>query len=498
MLREGLIPYIDLWDHKGIALFLINYLATYIPLGAIELAEVGLLVIASYFISRRFIRDPLLAALPFVVLLPSLYNVSSYGNTSECHSLTFSIVALALYMAILRETSLFSIAKYAFIASICFVLTVLIRANNTAIWCAFALYYSGWCLVHRQGKQYLATAAGTILGVCVGVAGFAWYFQITNSFDEFWYASWTYNLTYSAHRNLGLLSTYLYLSKYFYKSFAPVLFALFCVVEKQAVSNIVASTRGLWKSKKRVDAGAGNSFGLKESGIVLLGLAVVVSLFINPPTFLAVLLNLAIIAFAIQHRDKELGFIFCLWVVSAIFMSVSGRHYRYYATSLYLPSLLLISYYINRLLPYIAEYRIKIVATLSIALYLFIAIDFIVPKALTRHSKRQAYLTEAREVLEANCPNAICTVETPVYPDLYTKQLRPAVPYLYYAPVLNDQDLLALYWKKMQENPPHFLYLPGKSRIEEEGLFIAKLEELGMMDAYAPVGKGVFKRVDVR
>ena len=168
-------PYLDIWDHKGPVLFLLQwipqsfgdgYLTFSIFIQEVLFLFLTLLVIAAF--SARFFRvSPLL---PQILYLAFTCSLVGEGNLSEEYTNLFTWIALyALFEVFQTETSSslpskHVIRRFAGIVGLCFMVCFLTRANNALPIAAFVFGMILSLIVRRQWSILLASASGFILG----------------------------------------------------------------------------------------------------------------------------------------------------------------------------------------------------------------------------------------------------------------------------------------------------------------------------------------------
>ncbi len=100
MIAEGQVPYLDTFDHKGLLIYIINYIGYLISpnrgLWFLELLFMFVSVLFSYKIARKFVSKPL-SLLITLIAFASLYVYFGAGNYVEEYALPFQLVALYIF-----------------------------------------------------------------------------------------------------------------------------------------------------------------------------------------------------------------------------------------------------------------------------------------------------------------------------------------------------------------------------------------------------------------
>lgn len=207
---DGKIPYLDVWDNKGPAIFYINALGVWLGGGSrwgvwfVEfLCILGTLFILYRDLSKRWGLGAALFGVTMAGL--GLRVALGYGNYTEEYALVFNAVGLSLFLSMVDDKR--SDWKYFWIGAL-FGLSFSFRANN--IGGLFAMF--GAVFLFYVFKRNFAEALRIIL---VSLAGFAallllWtgYFALLGGAAEMIYGSITFNFSYSAAKDRGWLDLF--------------------------------------------------------------------------------------------------------------------------------------------------------------------------------------------------------------------------------------------------------------------------------------------------
>lgn len=201
-------PYLDIWDHKGPILFLLQwipqsfgdgYLTLSIFIQEVFFLFLTLLVIAAF--SLRFFRvSPLL---PQILYLAFTCSLVCEGNLSEEYTNLFTWIAFyALFAVFHTETpdrfpSKAVIRRLAGIVGICFMLCFLTRANNALPIAAFVFGMVISLIVRRQWAILLASAFGFVTGCLIILLPVALWLAANGAFFASYEASILHNILYS-------------------------------------------------------------------------------------------------------------------------------------------------------------------------------------------------------------------------------------------------------------------------------------------------------------
>lgn len=199
---DGMIPYRDVFDHKGPLLFLIQRAAYAFadPQLALYLLE-SLFVSVSLYLCYQILRL-WAAALPAMagMALCALFwlPVLEYGNLSEEYSLPFVLLALYLQLRWLGRERQAHPWPYALTYGLCFGSTLMIRPNNGVLISAITAVITVALALRGQWKSILVNALALLAGVLLAVLPFVAYFAAHGALKDFFYGTWTFNLQYAA------------------------------------------------------------------------------------------------------------------------------------------------------------------------------------------------------------------------------------------------------------------------------------------------------------
>ena len=203
--RDGLIPYRDLFDHKGPLLYLIQIIGNFIWPGkaGVFILEVLFAVATFELIFRcgQILRCP--SVLNYAGIATAMILFAAYlegGNCVEEWSLPFQLLPLYLVLKYLKGR-ISSITVPALITGICFGAVAMIRINNNCIICGLAVFLIIYWCIHKQYSQITKCIAWFFAGCLLSVAPFIIYFAATGSLNEMVYANFIFNMHYKANWN---------------------------------------------------------------------------------------------------------------------------------------------------------------------------------------------------------------------------------------------------------------------------------------------------------
>ncbi len=199
--RKGILPYRDLFDHKGPLLFFINALAWGAPRPrpTLFLIQWCFCTVTVYFSIRILNRLPF--ALRVFTVLSGLFfwaGTLYEGNLAEEYSMPFLMLSLFFQLRWLlqKERPKEHEAKYAFLYGLCFGMINLIVVKYALLICTFSLVITADLIKERQWKNLLKNAVMCLAGVILPFIPFAVYFYVKGAFRDLIYATWIYNFKY--------------------------------------------------------------------------------------------------------------------------------------------------------------------------------------------------------------------------------------------------------------------------------------------------------------
>lgn len=200
-ITEGKLPYVDLFDHKGPAIFLLNGLGWALTgsvhgIAVIQSMFIGAYCLIAYAALRR--RHPGMFSLAGVLCsLVMLRTVYGGGNTVEEFGLPFQMLSLMGLGLWAQEGRAEHSPRWAFLYGVSIGFFILNRATDALCICVGCLVVF-FCLLRAGAwRNILINALAGLGGIAVMVAPFAAYFALHGALDAFWYGMIGYNIEYA-------------------------------------------------------------------------------------------------------------------------------------------------------------------------------------------------------------------------------------------------------------------------------------------------------------
>ncbi|WP_026509735.1 glycosyltransferase family 39 protein [Butyrivibrio sp. LC3010] len=208
---EGLIPYKDLFDQKGPAIFFINMLG-YMLLGnryGIFLLQI-LFMLASeiiiFLIFRRIYSEKISLIIASFGIFAFMWNYDT-GNSSEEYANPFLLACLYCFTNWLHdknENRKNHDPIYAFVYGITFGFCMMSRLTNAISVCVVVFFILIYLIISKSYMNILKNIIAFILGTCCMVVPFMIYFALNHTTYDFWFGTILYNFMYAAKSKTSL------------------------------------------------------------------------------------------------------------------------------------------------------------------------------------------------------------------------------------------------------------------------------------------------------
>ena len=223
-ISQGKIPYVDMFDHKGPLLYLINMLGILAPIcygiWVVEIIFLSLTMLFSYKLCKIFFSS--ISSLFAVICTYSFLSIYLQGgNLTEEYSLLFMVIGLYTFARYFKDHE---ISNFNVIANgACFMAIVLIRLNNALFWVVFCLSVIANEIRQKKYKNISNFILYFMIGMsCVLFPIIIWLWS-NGSIDAFFDSYITFNFKYSTH--LSMITKWETL-KFFFTTTQRLLFLL--------------------------------------------------------------------------------------------------------------------------------------------------------------------------------------------------------------------------------------------------------------------------------
>lgn len=199
-IRAGMMPYVDMIDHKGPLLWTIEWLGLTIGNGkmvgiwALEWIMMFTDLILLFFCARFFIKNRGLCLIAVAVsVLPIVYLYQG-GNFSEEWSLPFILLALYLYLDYLKNQKLGLLRMI--LCGVCMGAVLCIRANMIGVWIALTLTALIRMLREKNWKLIRDSMIGFLGGICLVILPYIVYYAAKGALRDMQLWAITNNVNY--------------------------------------------------------------------------------------------------------------------------------------------------------------------------------------------------------------------------------------------------------------------------------------------------------------
>ncbi len=199
MITKGYTPYLNLFDHKGPLLYLINALGYVIDnISGIWFIEVFFMLFSFYFIYKTA-KLKTNSFLSLIVLLFTTINLFTYfeaGNLTEEYALLFIMISLYIFVDYLLNDKVNRLRII--ICGFCFASVCLLRINMIPCWIVFMIAILIKCLKNKEYQKLINYIIYFLLGsLIITVPIFIWLIS-KGAFMAFIDDYITFNLRYSS------------------------------------------------------------------------------------------------------------------------------------------------------------------------------------------------------------------------------------------------------------------------------------------------------------
>lgn len=211
-MHNGMIPYKDLFDHKGIVLYFIEYLGYFVGIGnkigvwIIELINIYVTTLLFYHIARLFSSSKIVCYLATYLVVPfSSLSFFEGGNLVEEYALPW--ISLSLYIVIKFFITKTYKTWHIIALGVGFTIVLLLRVNMVGLWAPILLATIAFLIKNKRITEIFKCALLFIAGcLCVFIPIMV-YLLSTNSLKDMIDYYIVFNLSYTgAHSRRGIIT----------------------------------------------------------------------------------------------------------------------------------------------------------------------------------------------------------------------------------------------------------------------------------------------------
>ncbi len=204
MMSKGYTPYLDLFDHKGPIIYLINFLGVIINKNyGIWLIEIVFLFFSFYFIYKiSKLKNNSFCSLAVVLLsIVNLFNYFEGGNLVEEYAILFIMVSLYIFIDYFLNNKINNIRII--ICGACFACVCLLRINMIPCWIVFCIAVLIKCIMNKEFKQLFNYILNFVIGILIIVVPIFIWLISKGAFTSFIQDYFMFNISYSStHTNV--------------------------------------------------------------------------------------------------------------------------------------------------------------------------------------------------------------------------------------------------------------------------------------------------------
>lgn len=202
---EGLMPYKDIFDHKGPILYIINYIGMLISYNkGIWLIELLSMFITLFFMYKtsRFYCNKFTSLIITALVSSPLFIFFEGGNLTEEYALPFIAISIFIFIDYLKNNKI-NIFRL-IICGVAFGCVCLLRINMITIWLVFCITIFIKELKEKEIKQLIRYYLYFILGLIIVLLPVLIWLIVNDAFLDFIDYYITFNLQYTSSSSATL------------------------------------------------------------------------------------------------------------------------------------------------------------------------------------------------------------------------------------------------------------------------------------------------------
>lgn len=199
-MRRGIVPYRDVFDHKGPLIYFLNYLGSFwgTRLTGVWLIEIivslAALILAGKFLTRYYSKDVALCGIAVYTAIFAFFNMG--GNFTETYAHLFIVYVLLVVVSAAMQDRPFNTAE-SFWSGCCFAAILLLRPNMGVVGLVAAAYFLESFARTKDFKRLCVNTLWVIAGLTIFAFPFIVYLAINKALAVGWECYITYNLSYA-------------------------------------------------------------------------------------------------------------------------------------------------------------------------------------------------------------------------------------------------------------------------------------------------------------
>ena len=215
-MKSGLIPYRDLFDHKGLYIYFINYIGSLISDNyhiGLFLVETLFLIFCAYIIFKTI---SILDSNKWIILMTTVFVIGviiqpfywEAGNLVETYGLLFQLISFGILVYdFYTDKEKEYPAPHMLIHGICVSVVFFLRANLILAWVPVAITIIIVEIIKKRAFNLLQNIISGLIGLFIGAVIPLTYCLRNNCMDDMIKDSFLFNITYTTN-NVGILTSF--------------------------------------------------------------------------------------------------------------------------------------------------------------------------------------------------------------------------------------------------------------------------------------------------
>ena len=203
MMHRGFVPYVDMFDHKGLYLYFLEFLATtansFAGIYFLELFSIFISLYFVYKIGNLFCNNNSFSLIA-TILIFVIFGEAVIAGENLCEGYALSCVSVSVYyfFKFLKNNEV--LFKEFFIIGFLFTVVLFLKVNNVSPWVFFVPYTIVILLKSKNYKQLKIAVLAMIAGVATAFIPIAIYLTSTDSWQSMWESYILFNFEYIENR----------------------------------------------------------------------------------------------------------------------------------------------------------------------------------------------------------------------------------------------------------------------------------------------------------
>lgn len=238
-MSKGLMPYKDIFDHKGPIIYIINYFGMIISnnhgVWLLELSFMFITLVFMYKIAR--LKCNKFCSILILLLLGSyFFQCFEQGNLTEEYALPFISISLYIFLDYFKNNNL---SKFRLIlCGVCFSIVCLLRVNMISLWIIFCIMILIKKIKEKQFKDLVNYLIHFTIGFLIILIPILIWLLINGAFSDFINNYIIFNIKYSTDPQRATLFNKWNALSYFANSPLSIITIILCIFNLKKEPNL--------------------------------------------------------------------------------------------------------------------------------------------------------------------------------------------------------------------------------------------------------------------